>query len=317
MPIGWKPFRNLTDSFELKRFNDTLHQMYRRLYGGIGTNDINLGDLIIPLNNLLGGTLVLGSDEASLISLLSAGDVTIAQIANAGIWIDGNKLTVKHPSGGQEMYLHGTRNFCLDHSFEVAEHGASEDGTHHDFVFTDPVASTVHQWEIDAGAPRMFDDYGAAYTNLVYVLFGGQAAAVNSANSLKYTAPIDGSRSDYTVSVFAWPHPTRGTTTMQARIGVQYLDGAGAGIDSETVTTVTLTTSWSALSGDGRIQNRYRVSSHVPRPSGGQFIRVRLLSPGTSQWICYDGVQIAPCDKMCPYVPEDGAMRYIRQLLEV
>lgn len=317
MPVGFKQFRDLSNAFELKRFNDMLQDMYRKIYGGLGSENINWSDVTVPFANVAGGTLVVGSGEDSDLSVMNAADAAIAQMTNEGIWADGNKLRIKHPQGNEEMYLHGTRNLCLDHSFEMAEHGVTEDATHHDFVFIDPAVGGVHQWEIDAGAPKVFDDYSASYSDLVYVLFGGQSAAVNSANSLKYVCPIDGGRADYTVSVFAWPHPSRGTSTMQARIGFQYLDDTMTPIDTETLTTVTLTTSWSVLSGDGRIQNIYRVQSCIARPSNGQFIRVRLLSPGTSQWICYDGMQIAPYDKMCPYVPEDGAWKYIRNLMEV
>jgi|GEM_PF-6569142 len=301
---GFQKIGSLADAKELRKLNDQLYLLWYKVLGRIEDKDIDTDNFSLELNFAEGGTLTVGGTAGGILRIQNAAGVTIGELNGDGLWIDEDRLAVR--GGVEDCLLMGERNFCGDHAFEDVDHGSTEDGTHHDFLMSAPAPGN-DRWEIDSGAPRVLDDGVCSDSSQRYVWFGNQAVACSGDHRVSYTTRVDAARNTYAVSLHAWPHYSRnaGGALVRARLGIGWLDGGGAAIGTEAVITRELTGHF-APGTSGRIYHGCRFSATVPRPDTARFIQIRLLSPAASEWVCYDGVQIAPGEKMQMYRPEDG-----------
>jgi hypothetical protein len=302
---GFQHIGNPEDPKELRKLNDQLYMLWHKVLGRIEGADIDLENFSIDLGDIDGGTLTLGGAEGGSIQIRDGAGVSIGELGEDGIQIDADRLVVKNDTD-YEVSLIGERNFCGDHSFECVAHEGTEDGTHHDFAMSAPSAGQ-DRWEIDAGTPRVLDDAAGSDTSQRYAWFGKQAVACNSANSVRYIARIDAARNTYTVSVHAWPHYSRNAQhiAVHAQIEAVWLDAGLSVVQTESTVQQTLTSYFSPGT-SGRIYCGCRFSHTYARPDTARYMEIKLFSPGSGEWVCFDGVQIVSGDRMALYQPEDG-----------
>lgn len=282
-----------------------MYLLWYKVLGRIEGKDIDSENFNLELDFLEGGTMLVGGTAGGVIQIKDASGISIGELSRDGLWINEDRLAVRNETDA-EFCLIGERNFCGDHSFEYVSHGSAEDGTHHDFGMTAPAVGD-DRWEIDGGGPRVLDDGICSDISQRYVWFGNKAVVCNSDNRISYTTRVDAARNTYTVSLHTWPHFSRnaGGALIRARMGVAWLDANRVTIGDEVLVSRELISHFSPGT-SGRIYHGCRFSEVVVRPDTARYMKIRLLSPTVSEWVCYDGIQIAPGDKMLMYRPEDG-----------
>lgn len=301
---GFQKIGNTADAKELRKLNDQLYLLWYKVLGRIEDKDIDMENFNLELSFAEGGTMTVGGTADGVMQIKDASGITIGELNSDGLWINEDKLAVRN--GSEDYCLIGERNFCRDHAFEYVFHGGTEDGAHHDFSMTAPAAGH-DRWEIDGGSPRVLDDGVCSDISQRYVWFGNKAVVCNSDNRVSYTTRVDAARNTYVVSAHAWPHFSRnaGGALIRARIGIAWLDAGGVAIGEEELATRELTGHFSPGT-SGRIYHGCRFSHAMARPDTARYVKIRLLSPSVSEWVCYDGIQIASGEKMLIYRSEDG-----------
>ena len=302
---GFQKIGSLDDAKELRKLNDQLYLLWYKVLGRIEGKDIDTEKFSLELSFVEGGTMSVGGSAGGVIQIKDASGVSIGGMNKDGIWIDEDKLAIRN-KGDHDFCLIGERNFCGDHSFEYVAHDGAENGTHHDFGMTAPVAGN-DRWEIMGGSPRVLDDAVCSDISQRYAWFGDKAAVCNSDNRICYTTRVDAARNTYTVSVHAWPHYSRntGNALIRARMGIIWLGADNQPIGEQVLMTQELAGRFSPGT-SGRIYHGCRFSTAVERPDTARYMKIRLLSPTASEWVCYDGMQVASGDRMLVYQPEDG-----------
>ena len=301
---GFQKIGDLADAKELRKLNDQLYLLWYKVLGRIEGKDIDSEKFNLELSFLEGGTMSVGGTAGGVVQIKDASGVSIGEINRDGVWINEDKLAVRNQTD-HDYRLIGERNFCGDHSFEHIAHDGVENGTHRDFGMTTPAAGN-DRWEIEGGSPRILDDAVCSDMSQRYAWFGNQAVVCSGDNRVSYVTRVDAARNTYAVSVHAWPHYSRngGGALVRARMGIVWLD-AGIQPIGEILVTQELTGHFSPGT-SGRIYHGCRLSETIVRPDTARYVKIRLLSPTASEWVCYDGMQIAASDRMLVYQPEDG-----------
>lgn len=252
----------------------------------------NLGTVNVGGNNNVNGRIAI---------LNSSGAEQAVMDVNGFLAKTGSTFRIDELGDGSETIIVAKANMVNDHSFEMLRTTGSIDPTHLDFAFGGDYSDNYFEWRA-SGSPRVFSRLKSGEYDPALTPFGFQAAIVNYSNRYEQYVAVWPSKT-YTVSGYAYPHPTRNTSgaTVRSFIVVDFYDAALAYI-SQVTSTKTLTTSLNA--GSARNDMKRHMFTFTT-PSNAAFVRIGIRGRTDGEWVVWDGIQLVEGDKSTVYNPED------------
>lgn len=251
----------------------------------------NLGTVNVGGNNNVNGRIAI---------LNSSGAEQAVMDVNGFLAKTGSTFRIDELGDGSETIIVAKANMVNDHSFEMLRTTGSIDPKHLDFAFGGDYSGNYFEWRA-SGSPRVFSRLKGEHDPAL-TPFGFQAAIVNYSNRYEQYVAVWPNKT-YTVSGYAYPHPTRNTSgaTVRSFIVVDFYDAALAYI-SQATSTKTLTTSLNA--GSARNDMKRHMFTFTT-PSNAAFVRIGIRGRTDGEWVVWDGIQLVEGDKPTVYNPED------------